>query len=326
MKVRGVKTVLRTARWLRSRCIPRGLILLYHRIAEAPLDPYCLCVSPKYFAEHLAVLRDSATPLSCADLIEAARAEHLPRRPVAVTFDDGYADNLHEAKPLLLRYEIPATVFVATGYLGATFWWDDLARLLLLPDRLPPRLSLTADGHTRSWTLNNNSAQTRRHLLRSLHGWLRTTPPGPKLQAVNELRRWAGGETGPDPLAHGLKPPEIVSLAEDGLIEVGAHSVTHRPLARLLVAEQRSEVQDSKHDLETLLHRPVTAFSYPYGLARDFTAETVSLLRDCGFAYACTNVVDVAWRKSDPLRLPRLWVGNWSGEEFRHRLRWWLGG
>ena len=63
----------------------------------------------------------------------------VPSAGVVVTFDDGYADNFHNAKPLLERYEIPATVFVTTGYLQdqREFWWDELERILLQPGTLP---------------------------------------------------------------------------------------------------------------------------------------------------------------------------------------------
>jgi peptidoglycan/xylan/chitin deacetylase (PgdA/CDA1 family) len=74
---------------------------------------------------------------------------------VVVTFDDGYADNLHHAKPLLERYGIPATVFVTSDYIGQEheFWGDKLERLLLQPGALPQTLQLQVNGTAYQWSL-----------------------------------------------------------------------------------------------------------------------------------------------------------------------------
>src|SRR4051794_20071252 len=120
----------RAGRWLLER---RGAIaiLLYHRVTALDSDPQQLAVTPEHFDEHLRVLREICTPVELADVPRMLRARRLPKRPVAVTFDDGYRDNLHEAKPLLERHGVPATVFVASGYVGSgrEFWWDELERL-----------------------------------------------------------------------------------------------------------------------------------------------------------------------------------------------------
>ncbi len=118
MRVRGLGRVRRSALWLRNRLAPGTLILRYHRVTDLPCDPYEQAVTPSHFAEHLEVLRKECCPLPLQDLLQAVQQGRVPRRAVAVTLDDGYADNLHNAKPLLERYAIPATVFVATGNLG----------------------------------------------------------------------------------------------------------------------------------------------------------------------------------------------------------------
>jgi peptidoglycan/xylan/chitin deacetylase (PgdA/CDA1 family) len=132
-------------RRLRTRLTGRwGMILLYHRVCESPLDPWQLSVTPRHFAQHLEVIRRKWRPMPLGPLVRALREGQRLERAVAVTFDDGYADNLLAAKPLLERYDIPATVFVATGCLegGWGFWWDELESLLLRAGELPPTLDL----------------------------------------------------------------------------------------------------------------------------------------------------------------------------------------
>src|SRR5262245_33946506 len=93
----------------------RALILLYHRIADLEVDPWGLAVTPEHFADQIAVLAGIAHPVRL-DELASSRAQLRTRRPlVAVTFDDGYADNLHAALPILERYDVPATFFVTAG-------------------------------------------------------------------------------------------------------------------------------------------------------------------------------------------------------------------
>src|SRR5687767_8520588 len=84
---------------------PRALILVYHRVTQIDSDPQLLCVGPRRFAEHMEVLRKDYHPLSLRDLQQRVRDGGIPRKGVVVTFDDGYADNLYEAKPLLERHD-----------------------------------------------------------------------------------------------------------------------------------------------------------------------------------------------------------------------------
>ena len=113
------------AKRLINRVMPQGAILLYHRVADEPLDPQLLCVSPAHFDEHLQVLRRCCRPMRLGSLASRYRFGLAPDRAAVVTFDDGYADNLIGATPILERNDIPATVFVASGSVGksAEFWW-----------------------------------------------------------------------------------------------------------------------------------------------------------------------------------------------------------
>src|SRR5262245_47880670 len=112
MRLPGTSHVEKSVRWWRSRFVTRALILGYHRITDRPEDSYSLGVTPKNFDEQLAVLRAQNRVMWLPDMMTALHNQALPKRAVVLTFDDGYADNLHNAKPLLEKYEAPATVFV----------------------------------------------------------------------------------------------------------------------------------------------------------------------------------------------------------------------
>ncbi|MGB5618733.1 MAG: polysaccharide deacetylase family protein, partial [Desulfobacterales bacterium] len=145
---------------------------MYHRVASLELDPWALCVTTQNFAEHLEVLQKEARPISLKQLVQAHTQGHIPDRAVAVTFDDGYADNLYDAKPLLEKYNIPATVFVASGFVGHKyeFWWDELERIFLQPGTLPEILTLSVNGKTYQWELGEAADYSEDNYLRYC-GW-----------------------------------------------------------------------------------------------------------------------------------------------------------
>jgi peptidoglycan/xylan/chitin deacetylase (PgdA/CDA1 family) len=321
-------------------------ILLYHRIADVECDPQLLCVSPCRFAEQLAVLADTYAVLRLSDVAAALRARRLPRRAVVVTFDDGYADNLEVAQPLLDAHALPATVFAATAYLGGreAYWWDRLERLLLRPGVLPGVLELRLGEDTAHWELGA-AARYDEEAYRRHRSWNALSADDPTLRhvAYRELHRllWRSGssarnaalatlEANHEPLGHADEAPraltadELVRLTAGKLIEVGAHTVTHPRLSGLAIAEQRAEIVASKQRLETILGRPVTGFAYPYGARGDYTPDTVQLVREAGFSCACTTAPAPVRRSSAPFELPRVVVRDWSGAEFASRLRDWF--
>ena len=119
---------------------------------------------------------------------------------------------------------------------------------------------------------------------------------------------------------------EILTLAQGKLVDIGAHTITHSLLSARTSATQREEIQRSKIHLEEILGSPVTSFAYPYGGKSTYTAETVALVREAGFACACSVSAGVVRRNADPFRLPRLHVQDWDGEEFSQVLSRWLDG
>ena len=353
----GVRAVLEDQRRvpigiIRARAARRSrtrsgeiLILLYHRITESPSDPWALSVTPDHFARHLEILREHARPICLQHLSQGLRDGDLPDRSVAVTFDDGYADNLLNAKPLLERYEVPATVFLTTGLLdhGREPWWDELEQLLLQPGILPGELQLSVNGDAYEWALGEiahytedafdryrywkawEDAPSARHsLYRSLWELLYTMPDHERRRVLDELLTWAGTEPVRRPTHRFLSLAEVPDLARGGLLDIGAHTVTHPALAPLPVSRQRDEIQQSKATLEEVLGDRVTHFAYPHGMRSDYSPETVAIVREAGFACACSSFGGVVEKSTDPFQLPRVHVQDWNEEEFAGFLSGWL--
>jgi hypothetical protein len=157
MKMRAIQRLSRTARRFKNKFFPRAIILLYHRVIDLPLDPQLLCVSRRNFAEHLEVIRQCSRPIQLKSLGQSLKHGSKGECMVVVTFDDGYADNLYNVKPLLERYNVPATVFMPTGYLGSKreFWYDALERIFLNSRTLPKELRLQINGRCYEWVIDS---------------------------------------------------------------------------------------------------------------------------------------------------------------------------
>ncbi len=347
MKMPSIGKIRWAASRLRSKFLSGTLILFYHRVAELPSDPQLLCVTPERFSQHLEILRKFGRTMRLQELDHALREGKVPDRTLIVTFDDGYADNLYNAKPLLEHYDVPATVFVTSGYIGkeSEFWWDELDRLLLQPITLPKTLCMNINGSPFRWELGEASQYTedccwryhrwnvevkdnpssRHGLYRSLCQLLHPLPEEKRREAINELLAWADADLKGRATHRVLSTDEVLQLAEGGLVEVGSHTATHPVLSALPMDVQWEEIRGSKARLEEILGHPIYSFAYPYGTPSDYTEETAALVQKSGFRLACSNFPGVIRRGTDSFQLPRLLVRDWDEAEFTSRLRRWLG-
>lgn len=303
------------------RVFPRCIILIYHRVADVVSDPQLLCVGKTHFADHLEYLRRHYHPMSLQDLKQAVSAGKIPRYGVVVTFDDGYADNLWNAKPLLEAADVPATVFVTSGKVGdeREFWWDDLERLILLPPGLPVELTLKINGNRHSF--QTKTSEERQNTYYTLHGLLRPLDSVARERAIAELVHWARVSPQGREDYRPMNPQEVATLADGELVEVEAHTVTHSVLGSQPVEVQRYELFASKQELEKIIGKSVTSFSYPYGGRGDIGQETIELVREAGFDIACANVQGAVGKRTNLYWLPRCLMRNWDGDEFASKLR-----
>jgi peptidoglycan/xylan/chitin deacetylase (PgdA/CDA1 family) len=315
-----------------------ALILVYHRIAAADLDPWELAVSPSHFEEQMRVLAAERSAVRLERL-----GESLPLRghPVVITFDDGYADNLTHALPVLRQYDLPATLFACSGAIADAreFWWDRLERLVLWPSVLPQVLDITIAGRACTRELETSVYEpaeyeryvawrawepppTERHaLFVQLWERLQRLAPAEQEAAIAALEQWAMPDSTPRHTA--MNASGLLDLCATGHITCGAHTVSHPALDSLAPADQRTEIAASRAWLEKTIGRPVTTFAYPYGRPVDYGAATLAIVEEEGFLCACANVPGPARWKTERYQLRRNQVGDWDGDEFSRQLRQW---
>lgn len=308
-----------------ERRIPgRAAVLAYHRVALPTIDPWSLAVSPPNFAEHLAVLRESGTIRRLEQLVaEPPSARVLSgAAQYAITFDDGYVDNLESALPLLESFDSPATVFVAPGLLGrSSYWWDVLAKIVLGTDVEASRIFCAA---RECGILHDDHAAER---ARSDHRVAHDVIYGQLiLRHVDvieaDLKRLASalGIDAPAPDGRPMTVAELATLASHPLVSVGVHTMTHPRLPDLSIDDARAEIDGSARQLDEMVGSEQRVFAYPYGSSSDAVVEVA---RDVGFDHAMTTQTGWLSRRGDGLTAPRLHVHDVDGPTFDEWLRLW---
>ena len=318
------------ARRLPSRR-PRAVVLVYHRVGQRGLDPWHLTIEPEIFAGQMETLARDWSPVSLSELVDGLGERRLPERAVAVTFDDGYADNLAVAAPILLEHRIPATLFVATDLVdsGGPPWWDELAALLLEPAELPPTLTLSSGGG--QWQIPPHAGE-RRSARNAPPSW--EAEPGTRLHAfyevwlalcaldaptreaaLEEIAEWAGA-----PRSSGrvlLTWEQLREFAALPGFALGAHTRTHPGLPSCSRQDARAEIAGGADRLRAQTGVEVEQFAYPFGA---WTQRVARLVAELGFHAAYTTDGHAISRSSSLHALPRVPVEGHAPGEFARLL------
>lgn len=328
----------RAVRWVaqirRARRGPAlGAVLLYHRIDRALHDPLLLSVTPQHFREHLKVLAELGEVVPLDQLIK-----RRPRsRRFAITFDDGYRDNLSNAAPILAEESAPATVFVVPSVatsLSQRFWWDELERLCLRSRELPDRLSIRVKGfewlwaaeesrpvrdpdRSSAWNVLDRPVTQTETIYVALLGLLRVLPPAVQSEALRQLSEQVDDDQPDGSGCRSMNPEEIAALDGYDVCTVGSHTNSHPQLSAHPRAFQAMEILSGKRRLEEMVGHRVEQFAYPYGERGTYSRHTAALVRDAGFSLACANIAMPVTPSVDRFAVPRLVVRDWDSQTFR---------
>ena len=249
--------------WLRYRQKNQILVLLYHRI-QKPRDPFEVAVSPAHFEGHLRFLEKYFQVISTNKALTWIRKKKIPEKPLAViTFDDGYRDNLETAYPLLKKYSLPATIFLAVGSIGNEEpMWTSRVETLFRNARVR-ELSLQTLSAPRSYELGDS--YSRMKVCEEVKKEMKGAEETKRQRILEELREKMGFSLGGAEAVEleMLSWEEVRRLARDPLIEIGSHSVSHRMLAHLAPEEIPFELEESKRKIESEIGREIHFLSYP---------------------------------------------------------------
>ena len=308
----GVATTHRGGAGQRS-----STIVLYHRVADVAADPYQLAVSPQVFRAQLESLSRvyEIVPLTALMEGSAIRRSH---GGVALTFDDGYVDNLQTALPILREMGLPATFFLTTESCGSTrgYWWDILQRAVFDTGRSSSTLVVRLRGERREFLVDN--AEARRCAHDELYTLLKASAPVVRDDIVLQLRASIELTDRELEAERPLSDAEIRELAAVPGVDIGAHTVHHLSLPALAGESLFREVSECRTRLQALSGRTVTSFAYPFG---DLSPVVVDMVATAGYRLACTCEARSIGASEHPLRLPRIQAPPSSSAALMQRLQ-----
>lgn len=282
-------------------------IVMYHRVVEEadPYYPYSVSLplfdaQMRFFRRWCAVFPLDAI-LTC---LEAGRT--LPRHCVALTFDDGYRDTYTLAWPVLKRYKLPATVYVAVRAPQRGWLWPDLLRHVIR-QTTESRLVLETLNDSGPYAFELGSESHRLCAVKQLDSLLKQLPNNRKEMVIQELA-WKLCHISLEQFRlEGLMLSwnELKELAANG-IEIGSHTVTHPILTHVSGEEAAREIESSRRIIEEKLRIPVRHFAYPNGEFTDFSPEVQRCVEAAGFRSACTTVRGINRLSEDRFALKRI--------------------
>jgi len=277
----------------------RLLILTYHRVCPEPDELITGNANAAGFTRQMQVLGRAFHVLPLTEAVERMHAGTLPSRAVCITFDDGYADNVDVAAPILQRHGLPATFFIATGFLDGGRMWNDTIIEAVRSAR-GTELDLTGFGLGR---LGISGTAARRAVVNELIGRCKYLEPAER-KAKTEAIAEAANVTPPVDLM--MRSDQVGALHRAGM-EIGAHTVSHPILSAIPPVRADEEIRASRDRLATLIGAPVRAFAYPNGKPGvDYGSEHVDSVRDAGFDVAVSTLWGAAEAGHDRLQLPRV--------------------
>lgn len=292
-------------------------ILVYHRVNDDD-DLYFPAVTTGAFDRQMDYLATNYRVCALEEIVPRLAADDVPDKAVVVTFDDGYRDNYTHAFPILKRYEIPATIFLATEAIGTgRVLWNDrvFSAFRRTSNRtlkgVPPRNQamplksieekLAAQRQVLEFLWSLDHAE-RLHWIQRLTKELAVLDDG---EATNLMLSW----------------DEVRAMHGSG-IRFGSHTHTHPILSRLPIAALEQEIQGSKKIIEQALRCDVNCFAYPVGRQEDFNSGIKQILKESGYLCAVTTVFGVNRHGSDLFELRRATPWQQELSAFSARLAW----
>ncbi|HEY0330391.1 MAG TPA: polysaccharide deacetylase family protein [Rhodopseudomonas sp.] len=296
-----------------------GTIFVLHHVRparDAAFQPnHHLEVTPDFLRATLGYLR--ASGIDIVSLDEARRRlveQDFSRRFACLTLDDGYRDNRDFALPLFREFEAPFTVYVTSDFAQGIgrLWWVALERLIASTEQI----DVSIDGVEERIDCASDAA--KQAAFERLHGWIRT------LSDAGEV----GREVAALCARHGIDDLEITrdlcmpwdeltAFAEDPLVTIGVHGITHSNLAKQSEVIAKHEIAYSRKCIEAALQRPALHLAYPYGDKAAAGAREFALAQALGFRTAVTTRPGMVFAENaDYLTaLPRLSLnGNYQDE------------
>ena len=229
---------------------------------------------------------------------------------VAITFDDAFK-NVHDvALPILKKYDLPATFFITTGFVGTDkiFWVDKVEHMINYSKCTILKLDLDAKTFfpvlTKKGKLNS---------MNSIKAFLKKVKPKTRDRIINNMKLQTGWDE--EKLAENyetLSWDDVRNLDDTPKYEVGGHSENHEILSYLSSEELNYEVRHCIETLSKQLQRTIDSFSYPEGQEEHYNKEVISVLKNNGVVICPSGIDGIVDGSDDNFNLKRMMIGFWD--------------
>jgi peptidoglycan/xylan/chitin deacetylase (PgdA/CDA1 family) len=274
-------------------------ILIFHRVLPQTDPLFPSETTAETFDNQLTQLKSVFNILPLPEAVKRLQANTLPACPACITFDDGYADNVTQALPLLKKHGLHATFFIATYYLNSRRMFNDTVIEAL---RRSPLESLDLSD-LELGTHSLKSLDERSAAIGNILSKVKYQPLHQREDTVNEIARRAKSGELPDDLM--MTTRQLMELHDAGM-EIGGHTHRHPILAKLNDDQVRDEIAAGKIWLENTLGKRIRLFAYPNGKPGvDYLPEHAKIVRELGFDAAVSTTPGVSTSRTDPFRLHR---------------------
>lgn len=291
-----------------KRLSGRGFILMYHRVVRSReqdrnmIQPG-MFVTQETFGKHLAFLKKEFSIITLDEMVLRIARGQSVSRCCAITFDDGWKDTYDVAFPILKKYQVPVSVFLASGYIGTEkwFWPEDLAWCL---ENLLKRDAWDAetDGLINSLmpVVNSSNKKNRTDLIDDAIVRVKKYRPEKRNALLAAMREALPGRSRERLM---MSWDEAAEMHKSGLVSFGAHTVNHIYLDQMGQDTARLEISSSKKVIEDHLGVPVTLFAYPNG---NYTPQMIGMLEQSGFLGAVTTKRGYVDKNTPLMEMPRI--------------------
>jgi peptidoglycan/xylan/chitin deacetylase (PgdA/CDA1 family) len=273
------------------------LIMIYHRVLDEPDFMRPDEVDKEAFTWQIELLAKHFNVLPLSEALERMQTDTLPPRAVSITFDDGYADNYINALPILKKFNLTATFFIASGFLDGGRMWNDTV-IEAVRNFSGSELDLSEIG---MGLFDVNDVAKKNKSANQIILQIKHLPFIERDKYTTYIA--SQSQNLPDELM--ISSEQLKKLHQSGM-EIGGHTVNHPILTTLDLEIAKSEINENKVFLEKLLGQQLSLFAYPNGKpTNDFDSIHCELVKQIGYKAAVSTKWGVVGKKSDIWQLPR---------------------
>lgn len=280
----------------------KAAIFTYHRVLPSneifrnASPNHGLIVSTERFDEQMQYLSEKYRIIAMDEL-----PDHLSGSAdfaIAITFDDGYKDNLTYALPILKKYNIPATIYIATRLPegDCRMWWYELEKLCDSRNSI----AFTIKGKSYNYKIRNLIQKKR--CFQKIHNMIQSLSENEQNYLMDLIRQGRSPECYKK---YCLTWEEIQLLDKEPLITIGAHTHSHANMKKLTTEDLKKEILTSNSLFEEKLGHTIDHFAYPYGTSNEVGGREYSIAGASGYKTAVTNMCDSLKSDSQIFYLPR---------------------